>query len=138
MQEIINNVAKFIIDGHTIGEATEHFGKSESSIKKYLSKIRNPQSEYYDAILSKKLELAQAKIILMGQKKGGMIGKRGRTRSSEEQLRLAQEYLNGITLAKLSEAEGIPISTLHDTIREIKDPQLQSDIDECLYKPKGR
>ncbi len=138
MQELIKNVVKFIIDGHTIEEATKRFEKSESSIKKYLSKVRDPQSEYYDPILSKKLELAQAKIILMGQKKGGTLGKRGRTRSNEEQVRLATEYLNGVTLAKLSEMENIPVSTLHDTIRGIQDPQLQSDIDECIHKPGRR
>lgn len=133
MEETIKNVANYIIAGHTIEEATIHFAKSTSSIKKYLAKIRDENWEFYELILAEKLKLAQAKIILMGQKLGGQKGHRKRIRDEKTSKKLTEKYLSGTTFKELSKIENIPTSTLHDTIRSISDTELQTRIDDYIY-----
>ena len=57
MSNLIKEVALYIIDGHTIEEASKHFSKSVSSIKKYLAKVRDTNASdeakmYADAYMS--------------------------------------------------------------------------------------
>ena len=130
MNEFIKEVAEYIIKMHTIKEAAEHFGKSESSIKKYLSIVRDNTKEGYDAILHQKLDLAQQKIILMGVKKGGTLGKRKSTISLEEAKDLGEDYIkNGLSLRELEAKTGIPKSTLHENIHKVSDTEFQDKLD---------
>ena len=136
-QDYFEKVCQYVVDGHTIRETALYFEKSERSIQLYLKKIKDPQSEYYNAILAEKLRLAQSKMILEGERLGGKIGKRKRT-FDEEQIRLyAEAYLSGQTLESLSILSEIPKSTLHDMIRSIPDKELQKRIDEYVRNPRG-
>lgn len=136
-KDFIIQVAEFIADNHSIKEAMDYFGKSESSIKKYLAKFRDENGEYFEPRLAEKLKLSQQKIILEGQKLGGSIGKRGKTYEEFTARMYAEAYLSGLTLEQLEELSEIPKSTLHDMIRGIDDPVLQEKIDEYV-KGLGR
>lgn len=135
-KEYIKQIANYIIDNHTISEAAAHFSKSTSSIKKYLAKIRDEKEEGYDPLLAERLKLAQTKMILEGQKKGGKAGKRAKSYEDFTAKMYAEAYLTGITLEQLSELSQIPKSTLHDMIRGIKDEELQKRIDEYVETTK--
>ena len=129
MNEQIREVAEYIINMHTIREAAKHFGKSESSIKKYLSVVRDNTKEGYDAILHQKLDLAQQKIMLLGVKKGGMVGKRKSTINEDTAKMLGEDYIkNGLSLRELEAKSGIPKSTLHENIHKIEDPDFQEEL----------
>lgn len=132
--EYLISIGKYVIEGHTIKETAQHFNKSESSIQKYLAKIRNPQSENYNEILAEKLKLAQLKMELQGRKKDGSNGKRGKTYEEFTARMYAEAYLSGLTIKQLADLSGIPKSTLHDMIREIDDEKLQKVIDEYTYR----
>lgn len=129
-KELEIQVANYIIEGHTIEEASIYFQKSISSIKKYLAKIRNENLETYDSTLAKKLKLAQQKIILEGQKKGGSLGKRPKTRSKEEIQKLAELYSSGHTYDTLSFQTNIPRSTLHEAVKSYEKEEIQKAIKE--------
>lgn len=131
-KENILEIVNYIIAGHTVEETALYFGKSPSSIKKYLAKFRNKDSEFYDPILVEKLSLAQAKISLERTKLGGSIGKRGKTYEEFTARMYAEAYLTGLTLEELSELSMISISSLHDMIRGIDDKELQKRIDEYI------
>lgn len=136
-KEYLESVCNYVIDGHTIRDTALYFGKSERTIQLYLKKIRNPESEYYNVILAEKLRLAQAKMILEGERLGGKVGKRKRS-FDEEQMRLyAEAYLSGQTIESLSILSKIPKSTLHDMIRSIPDEELQKRIDEYVGNFRG-
>ena len=132
-KEYIKSVAEYVANNHTIAEAMKHFDKSESSIKKYLAKFRDENGEYYDPVLAERLKLAQAKMILEGNKKGGNIGKRGKSYEEFTARMYAEAYLAGETIENLAELSQIPKSTLHDMIRGIDDVELQNKIDEYIY-----
>jgi len=132
-EELVNFICQD--EGHTVLEAANHFHVSVSTIKKKLSQIRDKTREDYNPILAEKLKLAQDKITLRGQIKGGSIGKRGRT-LSEEQIRMyAEAFLSsGLTLQDFADLSGIPKSTLYDMIRSIKDVELQARIDDKVTR----
>ncbi len=140
MNDYIKEVASYIIDYHTIKEASEHFHKSPRTIKLYLAKVRDANDANYDKILAEKLQLAQLKIQLMGVKKGGQVGRKTTTLTEEEKREYAKLYLSGLTYEKLANISGIPKSTLQENIRSIDDTELQSTIDGYVdkYKKGGR
>ncbi len=134
-KDIVNFIAEG--EGHTVEEAAENFGVSVSTIKKRLAQVRDLTNPKYDEIEAEKLKLAQMKVSIRGHKKGGASGKRGGTFTEEQARKLAELYLNsGLTFKDLSSDLHIPTSTLWDTIRSIKDAELQSRIDEHIkHKP---
>ncbi len=134
MSNLIKEVALYIIDGHTIEEASKHFSKSVSSIKKYLAKVRDTNASDYDANLAEKLKLAQEKIILKGVKKGGSLGKRTRNLRENEAKMYADAYMSGLTIEQLANLSQIPKSTLHETIRSIDDKEIQERLDDYVRR----
>lgn len=131
MSDIIYQVGEFIAEVHTIEEASQLFGKSTSSIKKYLAKIRDKNSPYYNEILAEKIKLAQMQIELMGRQKGGRNGKRSSSYDEKSARLLAETYIHsGLSFERMAEITGIPSSTLCDVIRGIPDAELQARIDE--------
>lgn len=130
--ELIREVAEYVIKEHTIQETANEFQKSTSSIKKYLAKVRDESWEGYDPILAERLKLAQAKITLQGQKQGATIGKRGKSYEEFTARMYADAYLSGVTIEVLSELSQIPHSTLFDMIRGIEDEELQKRIDDYV------
>lgn len=133
--DIVNFIASD--EGHTVEEAASNFGVSVSTIKKRLAKVRNEKDANYDKFLAEKLKLAQAKVTLRGNKKGGSLGKRGRTYSEEEAINLANMYMSGFTIIGLSKVTGIPTSTLWEVIRSINDKELQANINEYILHQEG-
>ncbi len=131
-KENILEVVNYIIEGHTIEETALYFNKSTSSIKKYLAKFRNKDSEFYNPVLVEKLSLAQAKIRLERTKLGGSVGKRTKTYDEFTARMYAEAYLSGLTLEELSLLSMIPVSSLHDMIRGIDDEELQRKIDNYI------
>lgn len=132
MNNYKEEVALYIIDNHTIQETADYFHKSVSSIKKYLAIVRNPNDVNYDASLAEKLKLAQAKIVLDGAKKGGMLGKRSSNLTEAEKREYAKMWISGLTLEELALKTDIPKSTLQENIRSIKDDELQTKINQYL------
>ena len=128
--DLPKEVALYIIDNHTIEEASAKFSKSVSSIKKYLAKVRDQNNPNYEPILAEKLRLAHAKIQLAGVKKGGAISKRAKKISLDEARKYANIYMSGYSYEQLEELTGIPKSTLQENIRNIPDLDLQIKLDE--------
>ena len=137
-KDYIWEVGEYIACGHKISEAATKFSKSTSSIKKYLAKIRDKDSEFYNEILAEKIRLAQLKIELQGHIKGGSNGKRGRN-LSEEQIKLYLEAFisSGLTLEGFADLSQIPKSTLYDNFCSITDPELRNKFREYMtrYQP---
>ncbi len=134
MNDYIREVALYIIEEHTIAEAAQFFGKSVSSIKKYLAKVRDDSDPNYDALLAEKLKLAQEKVILKGVKKGGSKGKRGRFLKENEAKMYAEAYMGGLTYEQLADLSKIPRSTLQETFRAIDDKEIQERLDEYVSR----
>ncbi len=134
MKDYIREIAEYIIEEHTILEAANHFGKSVSSIKKYLAKVRDINDANYNAVLAEKLKLAQEKVILKGVKKGGSKGKRGRNLSLEEAKKYAEIYMGGLTYEQLEDLTKIPKSTLQEAIRGIPDKEIQERLNQYVRR----
>lgn len=134
-KDFLWQVGEYIANNHTISEASLHFHKSPSSIKKYLAKIRDQESSFYNEILAEKIKLAQAKIELEGQRKGGATGKRGRY-LNEEQARMYLEVFlsSGLNLSDFAELSRIPKSTLYDTFNSISDKELWEQFRKLMMR----
>lgn len=130
---MINNrdIVLFIAsdDGHTVEEAANNFGVSISTIKKRLAQVRDESNPNYDKLLAEKLKLAQTKVIIKGNKKGGENGKRRSIYNEKVAIMLAEAYMSGLTIRKLSSLIAIPPSTLWEIIRSIKNEEIQNKLD---------
>lgn len=129
-KELVDYLA--LDDGHTVKEAAEHFNVSTSTIQKKLAKIRDINDVDYSPYLATKLKLAQDKVTIRGQIKGGKTSKRGRSLDEESIRMYAEAYLSGLTLRNLAEISGIPKTTLWENIRSLPDADLQKQIDEYI------
>lgn len=133
---MINNrdIVLFIAsdDGHTVEEAANNFGVSISTIKKRLAQVRDENNPNYDKSLADRLKLAQTKVIIRGNKKGGEIGKRSSKYNEKVAIMLAETYMSGLTIRELSKLIAIPSSTLWEIIRSVKDPEVQLKIDRYI------
>lgn len=119
-------------EGHTVKEAADHFHASISTIQKKLAKVRNTNAPDYSPYLATKLKLAQDKVTIRGQCKGGKVGKRGRNLDEVSSRMYAEAYMSGLTIRNLSEMSGIARTTLWESIRSIDDTELQRRIDEYI------
>lgn len=130
MDELFKCVANYIIDNKaTINETAGAFGKSVSSIKKYINdadKLRRVDFELYV-----KVKEIQKMIELNGQIAGGRIGKRGADISDYDAVEIAQDRIdNYTTLEQLSKKYNVPTSTIYEAIRRIDDEETQRLLSE--------
>ena len=135
----ILEVAQYIIDNRaTIEETAKHFGKSESSIKKYI----NDSDKLIDIDETKYLAVkyVQSEIELRGQKKGAETGKRGPSIEERKIIEIAKEMIkNGWTLQMAASVYNIPQSTIYDRVINVKDENLRRCIYELFeYNSKNR
>lgn len=134
-KNFIWQVGEYIAEGHTISEPALFFQKSTSSIKKYLAKIRNKDSDCYNEILAEKIKLAQAKIELEGHKKGGSLGKRTRNLEYWQiEMYLKAFISSGLSLEAFADLSYIPKSTLYDNFCAIKDPDLYNKFRDYMTR----
>lgn len=134
-KDFIWEVGEYIADGHKISEAASYFNKSTSSIKKYLAKIRNKDSDCYNEILAEKIKLAQAKIELEGHIKGGSLGKRGRTYEEWQIKMLLENFIaSGLSLAAFADLVVIPKSTLYDLFCNVQNPLLKNKFRDYMER----
>lgn len=109
--EIIN----YIINGHTIMEAVEHFNVSRTYIMKGLRKFKEDPSS--NLILKEKLMLALLRNSLRGQKHGGTVGRKTFILSDEEALNLKKrKEEENLSYRDLENMTGIPYSTIRNAI----------------------
>ncbi len=112
--ELIN----YLLDNHTIGEATIFFNCSRSYIMKRLKTFReNPDS---NEILKEKLRLALLKNSLRGQKNGGRSGRKEQVITDTEamQLKIKKEEEN-LSYRDLEQITGISYSTIRNAILRV-------------------
>lgn len=134
-KNFIWEVGEYIANGHKISEAADHFNKSISSIKKYLAKIRNKDSDCYNEILAEKIKLAQAKIELEGHIKGGSLGKRGKIYEEWQIEMLLESFIaSGLSLAAFADLILIPKSTLYDLFCNVQNSLLKNKFREYMER----
>ena len=130
MKPIEREVAEYIIKNNaTVNDAAVYFGKSSSSIKKYLKNVRNKELDGYDSRLAEQLELTQKKIVLKGQKQGGHKGKVTKYLDESSIEMYVRAYMSGLNLRELSELAQIPKSTLDDAFLSLRqsNPELYQE-----------
>lgn len=98
MDELIKQVANYIINNRaTINETAGAFGKSVSSIKKYINDADKLQR--IDFELYQKVKEVQKIVELNGQIAGGRIGKRSASVSDYDSDEETQQLLSEVSLA---------------------------------------
>lgn len=130
MDELIKQVANYIINNRaTINETAGAFGKSVSSIKKYINDVDKLQRIDFELYL--KVKEVQKIIELNGQIAGGRIGKRSAGISDYDSIEMAQDRIdNYVTLEQLSKKYNVPTSTIYETIKRIDDDETQRLLSE--------
>lgn len=85
--------------------------------------------------MAEKINLAQAKIELEGQRKGGRLGKRGKTLEEWQIKMLLEGFLHsGKTLLSFADMVKIPKSTLYDAFSSIQDEELKKSFREHMER----
>ena len=130
MDELIKQVANYIINNRaTINETAGAFGKSVSSIKKYINDADKLQRIDFELYL--KVKEVQKVIELNGQIAGGRIGKRSAGLSDYDSIEMAQDRIdNYATLKQLSKKYNVPTSTIYEAIKRIDDDETQRLLSE--------
>lgn len=130
MDELIKQVANYIINNRaTINETAGAFGKSVSSIKKYINDVDKLQRIDFELYL--KVKEVQKVIELNGQIAGGRIGKRSAGISDYDSIEMAQDRIdNYATLEQLSKKYNVPTSTIYEAIKRIDDDETQRLLSE--------
>lgn len=130
MDELIKQVANYIINNRaTINETAGAFGKSVSSIKKYINDADKLQRIDFELYL--KVKEVQKVIELNGQIAGGRIGKRSAGISDYDSIEMAQDRIdNYATLEQLSKKYNVPTSTIYEAIKRIDDDETQRLLSE--------
>lgn len=130
MDELIKQVANYIINNRaTINETVGAFGKSVSSIKKYINDADKLQR--IDFELYQKVKEVQKIVELNGQIAGGRIGKRSASVSDYDSVEMAQDRINNYTtLEQLSKKYNVPTSTIYEAIKRINDEETQQLLSE--------
>lgn len=130
MDELIKQVANYIINNRaTINETAGAFGKSVSSIKKYINDVDKLQRIDFELYL--KVKEVQKIIELNGQIAGGRIGKRSAGISDYDSIEMAQDRIdNYATLEQLSKKYNVPTSTIYEAIKRIDDDETQRLLSE--------
>lgn len=130
MDELIKQVANYIINNRaTINETADAFGKSVSSIKKYINDADKLQR--IDFELYQKVKEVQKIVELNGQIAGGRIGKRSASVSDYDSVEMAQDRINNYTtLEQLSKKYNVPTSTIYEAIKRINDEETQQLLSE--------
>lgn len=130
MDELIKQVANYIINNRaTINETAGAFGKSVSSIKKYINDVDKLQRIDFELYL--KVKEVQKIIELNGQIAGGRIGERSAGISDYDSIEMAQDRIdNYATLEQLSKKYNVPTSTIYEAIKRIDDDETQRLLSE--------
>lgn len=130
MDELIKQVANYIINNRaTINETAGAFGKSVSSIKKYINDVDKLQRIDFELYL--KVKEVQKIIELNGQIAGGRIDKRSAGISDYDSIEMAQDRIdNYATLEQLSKKYNVPTSTIYEAIKRIDDDETQRLLSE--------
>lgn len=130
MDELIKQVANYIINNRaTINETAGAFGKSVSSIKKYINDVDKLQRIDFELYL--KVKEVQKIIELNGQIAGGRIGKRSTGISDYDSIEMTQDRIdNYATLEQLSKKYNVPTSTIYEAIKRIDDDETQRLLSE--------
>lgn len=130
MDELIKQVANYIINNRaTINETAGAFGKSVSSIKKYINDVDKLQRIDFELYL--KVKEVQKVIELNGQIAGGRIGKRSAGISDYDSIEMAQDRIdNYATLEQLSKKYNVPTGTIYEAIKRIDDDETQRLLSE--------
>lgn len=130
MDELIKQVANYIINNRaTINETAGAFGKSVSSIKKYINDADKLQRIDFELYL--KVKEVQKVIELNGQIAGGRIGERSAGISDYDSIEMAQDRIdNYATLEQLSKKYNVPTSTIYEAIKRIDDDETQRLLSE--------
>lgn len=130
MDELIKQVANYIINNRaTINETAGAFGKSVSSIKKYINDADKLQRIDFELYL--KVKEVQKVIELNGQIAGGRIGKRSAGISDYDSIEMAQDRIdNYATLEQLSKKYNVPTSTIYEAIKRIDNNETQRLLSE--------
>lgn len=114
----IGELIDYIIDNHTIMEASAYFGCSRKTIMNRLRDFRNDPSS--NMILKEKLELALMRNSLRGQKNGGKVGRKTVIISDEEALQLKEKKENeNLSYRDLESLTGISYSTIRYAIERV-------------------
>lgn len=130
MDELIKQVANYIINNRaTINETAGAFGRSVSSIKKYINDADKLQRIDFELYL--KVKEVQKVIELNGQIADGRIGKRSAGISDYDSIEMAQDRIdNYAILEQLSKKYNVPTSTIYEAIKRIDDDETQRLLSE--------
>lgn len=135
---LIIEVANYIIQNRaTIANASNHFQKSISSIKKYINDSDKLQAIDYNLYLQ--VKKVQKEIEHNGQIAGGKIGKRSATISDFEAQEIAENRIQKLTtIEELSILYNVPKSTLYDALERIPDEEVQEQLSEVSKTNSSR
>lgn len=132
-QKTIQEIADYIIDNHTISEASSKFHFSERTVQNYIKELNIESSRFYNSNLYDKVRLSQKKMSLLKAKQGGEIGKRGPSTSEFDLEEIARVMIDErLSLSMASKFFSIPISTLYDGLKRLDD--VWQDELEKLYE----
>lgn len=139
-KEYLISIAKYIIEGHTIEEATIYFRKSRTSINNYLRLLRT-DPVYYDHDIINQLNASLERNSSIGKQTGGKKSHKKYIISEEEAINYANMIMtDNLTYRDLEEITGISYATIYQAIRRIRDREVLEKL-KAYYeqrKAKGR
>lgn len=131
----LEEVIEYIISvKSTVEYASLKFGISESTIRKYISSLKNNNPELYE-----RLKIVQEEIIKFGNIVGGKNGVRGPKYTDFESVEVAETMLGeNLTLSEASEKFDIPRSTIYERVKGIDDADTQDNLQAMFDSRKKR
>ena len=122
-EDILYEAEYYLKNDVTIEQASSDLGISKKTLQLHLKKLESIAPEKYILVTDKKKSNEHR-----GRVKGGTLGKRSATWTTEEAIAAAEIMIDsGLTYEQASSVLGIPSSTLHEMVHKgIVDPNTTS------------
>ena len=127
MNEMIKKEAEFyLINNYTVEETASRLHICKSTLQKHFQKLASTNPELYNQVRNKQMMSMQ-----LGRKKGGKTGKRTKSYTVEDAIKIANIFINNeYTLDELSKVTGMPRTTLDEMLRsDVFDKETRSQIE---------
>lgn len=110
----------FILEGHSVQEAINHFHSSRKYINDILDKVRKEDGVYYNELLATKIKLTLERLLLEARSKAGSKSRREISLSDDEAIEIVIKIINtGITLRELAKTYNCSVTTIANAVKRV-------------------
>ncbi len=128
----------FILEGHSIAQAIDHFHSSRKYINSVLDKVRLPDGVYYNELLATKMKCTLERLLLEARAKAGSKSRREFIISDEEAIVIVIKIAStGITLRELAKIYNCSITTIANAVKRVANSDDLSAIVKARTEKMG-